>query len=603
MIELYTINNLRTPYGVIPIISGSISAERNGYYQLSFSILNRYLKENQIVINQNTIFKVDGLFYVCTDVGNTDSEKIELTFNAELLQTQILMFSYIDELKIEGTSSREVLSRILGPTILEVGICDDLTSFDLDMSKTNAQAVLSQVLEITKGEVSYNGLKVNIRNSNWQENYRTLIKGRDFTTLDESTDISDVITRLHYKSVRGEISGTVDSPNMNKYGFVREGYQEFDSDDEGVLMAVASEYLSTIDTPACSISISIPKIKKLSLELCETVQIHNTLLDEDLTYKVVGYNKSLTKADDTYQLGQRKKDFTDIEQIMDEQTQEIVQDVVQNVVQDVIVEVVEQEVISANTAHILNAWIRDLNVELLETNFDALDVRKDYPQDGLRNFIRIKEEQIEFVTQFLSESETQDYVNKDGDQIYYTAIDEHPQAYKYFTITSPISIYQNLTKEQVDKFKVKIRKVLSESIKATFAFGLIGDTQYPWMRWGVGTDMPGKSDNGKGFIYKELDGLVLKYITSKGVIHQIKLGENGIEGLEAVGKTIVQNINMGGLIEIPGQALTKADFTESGLNVEYGETKISFTWTKDSEGRITSLYNSQTGLTVPVSWS
>lgn len=286
--------------------------------------------------------------------------------------------------------------------------------------------------------------------------------------------------------------------------------------------------------------------------------------------------------------------------MIDDKTEEVAQEVVQNV----IVEVVEQEVITANTAHILNAWIRDLNVEFLETNFDALDVRREYPEGGIRNFIRIKEEQIEFVTQTLSETETQDYVNKDGNQIYYTAIDEHPQAYKYFTITSPISIYQDLTEKQVDGFKVKVRKVVSESIKAAFAFGLIGETQYPLMRWGIGTDGSGETDNGKGFIYKELDGLVLKYITSKGVTHQIKLGENGIEGIETgSGEKIIQNINMGGLIEIPGQALTKADFTESGLNVEYGETKVSFTWTKDSEGRITSLYNSQTGLTVPVSWS
>ena len=123
------------------------------------------------------------------------------------------------------------------------------------------------------------------------------------------------------------------------------------------------------------------------------------------------------------------------------------------------------------------------------------------------------------------------------------------------------------------------------------------------MQWGIGTDTSGVTNNGKGFIYKELDGLVLKYITSTGVTHQIKIGENGIEGLPASGETIIQNINMGGLIEIPGQALTKASFSESGVVVEHGETTTTFTWTKDSEGRITSLYNSQTGLTVPISWS
>ena len=600
MIKLFTIDNLVDSYANVPVINGNISGERNGYHKLSFSILSKYLKQQNIVINQKTIFQVDGLFYVCTDAGNSDVEKIELSYNAELLQTQILMFKFIDTIELTSTSIVEVLSLLVNSTILEAGDCDNISSFDFQISKNNAQYALSQLLEITKTEVTYNGLKINIKKANWQDDIKTLTKGYDFTTLDESTDVSDVITKLHYKNTKGDLSGFIVSSSAGKYGFTREGYQEFDADDIGTLNTLSKEYLATIDQPSCSISISIPKVRKLNLSLCELVKLHNTLLDEELIYKVVGYNKSLTTSADTYQLGQRKKDFTDIEQLFNEKAQEVVQEVVQNV----IVEVIEQEVISANTAHILNAWIRDLNVEFLETNFEALDVRQPYPEDGLRNFIRIKEEQMEFVTQSLSETEVQDYHNKDEDQLYYTAIDDHVQAYKYFTITSPTSIYQDLTEEQVNKFKVKTRKILSESIKATFTFGLIGDTQYPLMRWGVGTDPSGSSDKGKGFIYKELDGLVLKYVTSTGTTHQIKLGENGIEGIEAGGgETIIQNINMGGLIEIPGVALTKASFSESGVSLEHGEIKTTFTWTKDSAGRITTLYNSQTGLTVPVSWS
>lgn len=596
MIELYTSDNLNQPYAKLPVISGDRSAERNGYYKLSFSVLNQYLEKMNIAITPKTIFKVDGLFYATTDTGQNDEHNITKSFNAELLQTQVLMFTYIDGIKLENTTAVEVLTQILNPTIFEVGTCDADVYFTLELNDTNAQAVLSKVVELTKGELQYDGLNISIRKTNWNKDSKILVKGRDFTTLDESTDLSDVVTRLHYKSNDGKLSGTLDSIYVSKYGFVREGYQEFEADSEGKLAMLAQTYLETVELPSCSLSIGIPKIRKLALEIGEVVKIHNTLLDEDMAYKVIGYQKSLAKSDDIYQLGERKKDFADIEQMIEDKTEEVVQ--------NVIVEVVEQEVITANTAHILNAWIRDLSIEFLETNFDALDVRKEYPEGGIRNFIRIKEEQIEFVTQTLSETEIQNYVNKDGDQIYYTAIDEHSQAYKYFTITSPTSIYQNLTEKQVDGFKVKIRKVLTESVKATFAFGLIGNTQYPLMRWGIGTDAAGTTDNGKGFIYKELDGLVLKYITSKGVTHQIKLGEDGIEGLPAgSSETIVQNINMGGLVEIPGQALTKASFNDSGVTVEHGETTTTFTWTKDSSGRITSLYNSQTGLTVPVSWS
>lgn len=504
------------------------------------------------------------------------------------------MFKYIEQLELENTSITEALSVIISGTIFNIGTCYYTSGFDLMITDSNAQYALSELLAQTDMEVVYAGLTIHIRNSNWTENPKILTKGYDFTTLDENTDVSDVITRLYYRNPTGEVTGSVDSPYASKYGFIREGYREFKADDPSTLVGLANEYLATVDQPKCSISISIPKIRKLDLKLGEIVKIHNTLLNEAIAYKVVGYTKSLTKEDDTYQLGKRKKDFTDIEQVI---TQEVKQ-VAQEIVQDVIVEVFHREVISANTAHLLNAWVRDLNVEFLETNFDALDVRKPAPPGNVRNFIRIKEEDMEFVTQSLSSTETMDYQNKDGYQIYYTTINDAPEAYKFFTITSPENIYENLTPEQVDSFKVKVRKVLTESVKASFAFGMTeGSTQYPLMKWGAGTDGTGTTDKGKGFIYKDLDGLILRYITSTGKTHQIKLGERGIEGLPAA-----EIVDIGGLIELPGDALTKANFYSNGMALEHGTIKTGFSWTKDGSGRITSLKNSKTSVTVPVNW-
>jgi len=594
VIELYKRSNLEIPYAKVPITSGSISAERNGYHSLSFSILHQYLEQNNITIGHNTIFKVGGLFYASSDTSNRDGNQIEIGISGELLQIQTLMFKYIDQLELEGTTVNQALLNIISGTIFNIGVCDATGSFDLEITKSNGQHALSELLKKTGMEVVYEGLTIHIRNSNWTENPKVLTKGYDFTTLDENTDVSDVITKLYYSDPSGEITGSVDSAYADKYSFTREGYREFNSDNSSVLRGLANEYLSTVDQPKCSISISIPKIRKLDLKLGEIVKIHNTLLNEEVAYKVVGYTKSLTKEDDIYQLGERKKDFTDIEQII---TQEV-QEVVQQITQDVIVEVFHTEVISANTAHLLNAWIRDLNVEYLETNFDALDVRKPPPLDNVRNFIRIKEEDMEFVTQSLSTTETMDYQNKDGYQIYYTAINDAPDAYKFFTITSPESIYDDLTPEQVDSFKVKVRKVLTESVKASFNFGMTeGNTQYPLMRWGAGTDDTGTSDKGKGFIYKDLDGLILRYITSTGVTHQIKLGEQGIEGLP-----VGDIVDIGGLIELPGDALTKATFYNDGMALEHGEIKTDFSWTQDGSGKIISLKNHKTNVTVPVSW-
>lgn len=591
MIELYRLESLNASYSKVPINGGSISGERNGYHGLSFSILSKYLKQHNIIIDHNTIFKADGLFYVSADISNSDTEKIELTINAELLQIQLLMFKWIDMLDLSSTTLSGALSQILSGTIFQVGTCDDVGTFSIKVEKNNAQYALSELIKQTDTEVVYDGLTISLRNSNWQDNPTSLKKGHDFTTLSENTDVSDVITRLFFKSTSRELSGVIDSPYASKYSFIREGYQEFEGDNIGILESKAAEYLSTVDKPRCSISISIPKVRKISLFLGQTVTIHNTLLNEEVIYKVVGYNKSLTKESDTYQLGERKKDFTDIQQIVSQEVQEIAP--------EVIVEVFHKEVISANTAHLLNVWIRDLNVEFLETNFDALDIRKPAPEGNVRNCIRIKEEEIEFITQSLSDTEAMDYKNKDGDQIYYTAINSQPDAYKYFTITSPTSIYPSLTAEQIEAFKVKVRKVLTESIKASFKFGTVnGTTQFPLMVWGAGTDSSGSTDKGKGFIYKELDGLILRYVTSTGLTHQIKLGENGIEGIPTG-----EIIDIGGLIELPGDALTKASFYSNGMLLEHGTIKTGFSWTTDGAGKIISLKNQKTNVTVPISWN
>lgn len=591
MIELYRLENLTTPYAKVPVTSGNTHGERNGYYGLSFSILSKYLKQNNILIDHNTIFKIDGLFYVSADTSNSDTDKIELSINTELIQMQLLVFKWIDSLDLSAATISQALTEILSGTIFTVGACDNVGTFPFEVEKNNAQYALSELIKQTDTEVIYEGLSISLRNSNWQDNSLSLKKGYDFTTLSENTDVSDVVTRLFYKSKSGELSGVIDSPYASKYSFIREGYQEFDSSDMGSLESKATEYLSTIDKPRCSISISIPKIRKLSLALGQTVTIHNTLLNEEMVYKVVSYNKSLTKEPDIYQLGERKKDFTDIQQMVSDQVQEIAP--------EVIVEVFHKEVISANTAHLLNVWIRDLNVEFLETNFDALDVRREVPEGNIRNFIRIKEEDMEFVTQSLSTTETMDYKNKDGDQIYYTAINSQPDAYKYFTITNPANIHKNLSAEQLDAFKVKVRKVLTESVKASFKFGTTsGDMQYPLMVWGAGTDVSGTTDKGKGFIFKDLNGLILRYITSAGITHEIKLGENGIEGIP-----LGEVIDIGGLIELPGDALTKATFYSNGMQLEHGTIKTGFSWTTDSSGKITSLKNQKTNVTVPITWA
>lgn len=583
MIALYHLEDLSKPYATVPINKGNIQGERNGYYSLSFSILNSYLKERSITIDHNTIFKVGELYYTGTSCGSNDAKQIYRHLTTELLQTQVLVFKFIKTLKLTQTSLHEVLREILEGTPFQTGDCDDVGRFDFEVTKQ----ALAQLLKQTNTEIRYQGLSLSIKVNQGDTVAIKLKKGHDFTTLDESTDVSDVITKLYFSNSKGDLSGEISSQYAAQYNFIREGYQQFEADTLEKLTTLAENYLQTVDKPRASITLSIPKIKKLSLELCQTVRVYNTLLNTEIDYKVISYNKSLTNEDDTYQLGERKKDFADIQDIITEE--------VQNVAPDIIIEVIEKEVISAKTAHILNAWIRDLNVEYLETNFDALDVRKTAPIGNIRNCIRIHDECIDYVTQELSPTEVMDYKNKDGEQIYYTAIKENPQAYQFFTLTMPTRIYPDLKPEQVEEFKVKVRKVLSEQVKASFKFDSTeGDTLYPSMVWGAGTDETGLTNNGKGFIFKDLDGLVLKYITSLGKAHEIKLGEKGIEGLPV--------FDLGG-IDIPGIPVTGIDFFQDGVDIHYGTGHKTLIWTEDSQGRMTELWDIKSDIRIPITWS
>lgn len=243
-----------------------------------------------------------------------------------------------------------------------------------------------------------------------------------------------------------------------------------------------------------------------------------------------------------------------------------------------IVEVFETEVLAADTAHILNAWIRFLKVDMLETNFEALDPRISWPPGAepfVRYFVRIAGITIQHIRATLSPTEIENYRTPSyrlpdgsmspGDQIYWTAIGDHPQAFKYFTITDPISVFVNgvitvsggntitvtnrrvltnplppgveppedyekiwrdLTsheQEQVrEMFRVKVRSTLSESVRKTDAFEYInnpsgtGQTMIPKTIWGGGNHVDPSLTNGRGYQYKDWNGFNMTYTTRTG---------------------------------------------------------------------------------------
>ena len=226
-----------------------------------------------------------------------------------------------------------------------------------------------------------------------------------------------------------------------------------------------------------------------------------------------------------------------------------------------ITEAIETQVFAADTAHILNAWVRYMKVDMLETNFEALDPRIAWPvgaEPFVRYFIRISGMTIQHVRAELSPTEVEDYVtpgfrNTDGswhpgNQVYWTAIGDHPQAFRFFTITDPVSVYpvrrvltnplppgtappigyreiwrdlSEAEKEIIrERFRVKVRRTIAEVVSKTDAFehagiqGGSGEVMVPKTIWAAGTS--NADTHGRGYQYKDLDGFNMTYTTRTG---------------------------------------------------------------------------------------
>ena len=178
---------------------------------------------------------------------------------------------------------------------------------------------------------------------------------------------------------------------------------------------------------------------------------------------------------------------------------------------NMIEEITINSVLVAENAMILNLWAKNIWVDRLETNFKALDMRE--PQAVSRNYIRIINQTIEFITVELS-LEGENYII-DGRQVFYSAIDEHPQAYLFFTLTPPEAVYPDkealedplFVEELRERFAVKVRGQGAEQVKMKMGFDSNNKDSIPSIYMGIGDNY----GHGKARITKESDGLYVMY--------------------------------------------------------------------------------------------
>jgi len=152
-------------------------------------------------------------------------------------------------------------------------------------------------------------------------------------------------------------------------------------------------------------------------------------------------------------------------------------------------------------------------------------------------------------------------------RLLYWADEEH-KTVTYETNESPVLIYQY---DEVEKARITLEKNISNDeyeVKIVLGAGY-GNKTFP--------------DRGKAYIYKDVEGLLLKFIKANGDEVFYRLGEDGITQSSEI--------------------LTALSFYINGFIAKYGETQVGYRWTKDAQGRITQLENIYTNEVIPVTWS
>lgn len=250
------------------------------------------------------------------------------------------------------------------------------------------------------------------------------------------------------------------------------------------------------------------------------------------------------------------------------------------------ISILHTDVIAADTAQLVNAWIRNLFVEVLTTNFEdyLTGVRIDNGQvigntKLERNYMKSEKEGLRFYQQILTLDPTDFIITNDDleTQVYYTSV-RGAYAYKFFTIQNPVALagdwqpkikyrpykvikgedgkhyyttptysdngYENwenalphLILTNADEHKVKVKTVVAQYDKTVFGFQdietLSGTIKGVMLKLGMGDGTVDEFDNPTGgseaSIYKHQTGLENRYNKSNtGLQRKIMLDDDGV---------------------------------------------------------------------------
>ena len=390
------------------------------------------------------------------------------------------------------------------------------TDFD-DKNKTNPWELTNNLIDlIGQGEVYIDNKAVALV-AEIGAQYPTLRLDLKYNvdSITVEKDTSELITRL-YAFGKNDLDLTsvaaneyIDSPNISKYGII-EGYKDFSDISDSELLGARAEWQfdsrnpSRIDEPYISISCKFidmssinPNIDKPHLGQRVDVEGYSGLRIIKMIEKPLEpYNTEIV-------IGRIKKDLFYFFKRFNSTSYTVSSGKAstQNntVVKETTTEIVKQEAVAADVINATAAFIDDLQIERLQTNFKnyiclpnisvvngspvwdgethTWRAREGHTGETIRDYISIEEISQQFIEAHLvvpsnaaamtAAEVTAATVN--GRQLYFTAV-TGSQAFEYLTFTAPTAKYASMSADEAAMYVVYTRKVAGSYVKMKHEF-------------------------------------------------------------------------------------------------------------------------------------
>lgn len=272
-----------------------------------------YTEHNANLLIADRLLCYDGQFYRITIPSRRDrAGRRSISLEAPHVLYD-LEHSYIVNIEtkedpefIDGITARQALEQVLAGTPFSVGVVDVDEKLDyLNLLEVSRFEALSQIVDTWGGEMVADNWTINLFNQAGEDKGLQIRVGRNIEGLECTEDISAVVTRLHVLGYEGanfedinQGKNYIDSENINKYAYVREGYAYFEDDeDPQELMRLGLEELDKRDKPRLTIRVDLAKLRGSGryqwykdledIGLGDTVSVHHEFLGQNIKVRAM----------------------------------------------------------------------------------------------------------------------------------------------------------------------------------------------------------------------------------------------------------------------------------------------------------------------------